>query len=267
MPTLVAFHAHPDDESISTGGTLARAAAAGNRVVVVTATDGSLSGVPHGFLRNGQSLADARRQELNVAATILNIARTEMLGYRDSGMMGTPGNADPDCFWQADVADAAQRLARVLAEESAEVLTVYDSHGFYGHPDHIQVHRVGHLAAQLAGTPRVFETTINREHRARLLRRAPEGPEPSPAAPQGKPKVQQLGTPDAEITTAIDVSDWLDTKRRAMVAHASQVTQDSWFLRLPPAVFAAVFGTEWFIRKLPPFSGTIPADRESWLWT
>lgn len=252
MPTLVAFHAHPDDESISTGGTLARAAAAGNRVVVVTATDGSRSGVPRGFLRDGQNLADVRRHELRIAAGILGVARVEMLGYRDSGMMGAPENSDAGCFWQAKISEAARRLAQILEGEEADVLTVYDHHGFYGHPDHIQVHRVGHVAAQMAATPRVFEVTISREHRSRLM-------------PPTKPIL--LGTPDAGITTAVDVSKWLGVKKEAMVAHASQVDTESWYLNLSPAMFAAVFGTEWFIRTRPVFSGSIPADLEEWLWT
>ncbi|MEA2001210.1 MAG: PIG-L family deacetylase [Actinomycetota bacterium] len=267
MRTLVAFHAHPDDESISMGGTLARAAAAGNRVVVVTATDGSHGEVPDGFLLNGQTLAAIRRHELHTATDILGIARTEMLDYGDSGMMGTADNTDPGCFWQADVEQAARRLAKVLVEESADALTVYDSHGGYGHPDHIQVHRVGHRAAQLAATPVVLETTINRDRVTHMMQMVDDGDEPAMAAFADDPGLKKIGTPDLDITTAVDVSEWVDVKRRAMVAHASQVTPDSWFLQLPPPIFAAAFGTEWFIRTVPIFSGSIPADREDWLWT
>jgi LmbE family N-acetylglucosaminyl deacetylase len=265
MPTIVAFHAHPDDESISMGGTLARAAAAGARVVVVTATDGSRGEVPEGFLNNGERLAAVRRRELAAAAEILGVARTEMLGYVDSGMMGTAANDDPDSFWQADLNRAAARLSAILVEEDAEILTVYDAHGGYGHPDHIQVHRVGHRAAAIAGTPRVYETTMNRDRMRQMQQASSDSLEISSAARTDDPRLERIGTPDEEITTAIDVSDWLAIKRRAMMAHASQVTVDSWFLRLPEDAFAAAFGTEWFVRKSPAWQ--TPAERENWLWT
>ncbi len=246
---------------------MARAAATGNRVVVVTATDGARGEVPDGFLLNGQTLAEVRRRELLAATDILGIARTEMLDYGDSGMMGTADNADPDCFWQADVEQAAQRLANILIEESADALTVYDSHGGYGHPDHIQVHRVGHRAAQLASTPAVLEATINRDRVMEMMQMVEDGDEAEMAALADDPGLHEIGTPDLDITTAVDVSEWIDVKREALVAHASQVTPDSWFLQLPPAIFAAAFGTEWFIRRVPTFSGSIPTDRENWLWT
>lgn len=267
MTTLVAFHAHPDDESISMGGTMARAAASGHRVIVVTATNGSRGEVPGGFLRNGESLVEVRERELHAATATLGVARTEMLGYSDSGMMGTADNHDPSSFWQANLDEAATRLAAILREENADVVTVYDSHGGYGHPDHIQVHRVGHRAAQLAGTPRVYETTMNRD-RMRAMRESMEsGEDLSTAATRDDPELERIGTPDAEITTAVDVSEWIEVKRKAMIAHASQITSDSWFLQLPPSVFAAAFGTEWFVRRSPAFAGSVPENREQWLWT
>jgi len=267
MSTIVAFHAHPDDESISMGGTLARAAAAGHRVVVVTATDGSRGEVPDGFLGDGENLAQARKLELAAATKILGVTRVEMLGYADSGMMGTTGNDNPQALWQAGLDEAAGRLAAILREENADVLTVYDPHGGYGHPDHSQVHRVGHRAGQLAATARVFETTMNRDRIQQMQEALGDGDEVSSAARRDDPDLDQIGMPDVEITTAVDVSDWLDLKRSAMVAHASQITPDSWFLKLPPSVFSAAFGTEWFIRKSPEFSGELPRERENWLWT
>lgn len=245
---------------------MARAAAEGHRVVVVTATDGALGEVPEGFLNNGQKLEDVRRIELTAATDILGVARVEMLGYRDSGMMGTAPNDDSRSFWRADLRDAARRLAAILTEEDADVVTVYDDHGGYGHPDHIQVNRVGHRAASMAGTRRVLETTMNRDRIRQMRRAAGDGEELATAAEQDDPELERIGTPDAAITTGIDVSAWIDVKRRAMKAHASQITSDSWFLRLPPSDFAAAFGTEWFVRRHPTFSGTLPADREAWLW-
>src|SRR2546425_11263388 len=101
MATLLTFHAHPDDEAIACGGTRARAAAAGHRVVLVTAPAGEQGEVPDGFLRPEETLAQRRREELAEAAEILGVARVELLGYRDSGMAGTPANDNPDCFWRA----------------------------------------------------------------------------------------------------------------------------------------------------------------------
>ena len=161
--TLVSFHAHPDDEAIPTGGALAKAADAGHRVVIVFATRGEHGEVAEGFLDDGETLWERRVQECHRSAEVLGAARVEFLGFVDSGMMGTPENEAPESFWQADVDEAARRLAAILVEEQADVLTVYDDHGIYGHPDHIQVHRVGVRAAELAGTQKVYEATANRD--------------------------------------------------------------------------------------------------------
>ncbi|MGH8991035.1 MAG: PIG-L family deacetylase [Acidimicrobiia bacterium] len=256
MATLVTFHAHPDDEAIATGGTMARAAADGHRVVLVTATSGDLGEVVEGFLAPGETLGERRTTELATAAEILGVARTEILGYRDSGMIGTPANDDPACFWQADIDEAAARLAAILTEESADVLTIYDDHGNYGHPDHIQVHRVGIRAAELAGVTRVYEATINRDHLVRLLTQAAE--RGVLAGPDIDGVDQTMGLPESELTTAVDVSAHLDAKRAAMAAHASQISETSFFMALPPETFAAAFSTEWYRRR-----DVTPADREA----
>lgn len=242
MATLVTFHAHPDDESIDTGGTMAKAAAAGHRVVLVTATGGEVGEVAQGVLRPGESLGQRRATELAEAARILGVARTELLGYRDSGMVGSATNDHPECFWRADIKEAASRLARILEEERADVLTVYDEHGIYGHPDHVQVHRVGVLAGELAGVARIYEATINRDHLLRLLRRAPELG--LPELPDVEGVNEEMGLPEAQLTTAVDVSAHLDVKRAAMAAHASQISETSFFLAMP----SAAFGTEWYRR-------------------
>ena len=163
MATLVFFHAHPDDEAIATGGSMAAASDAGHRVVLIVATGGEEGEVADGFLGDGETLGEVRERETCAAASILGVARVEFLGFRDSGMMGEDANQHPESFWRAEVATAAGRVAAILEEESADVLSVYDDHGGYGHPDHIQVHRVGHRAAELVGTPRVFEATMNRD--------------------------------------------------------------------------------------------------------
>jgi LmbE family N-acetylglucosaminyl deacetylase len=254
VATLVSFHAHPDDEAIACGGTMAMAAAAGHRVVVVTATAGECGEVPEGVLAPDETLGERRRQELAEAAAILGVARVEILGYRDSGMIGTKENTDPSCFWQTPVDEAAARLARILAEERPAAFTIYDEHGNYGHPDHIQVHRVGVRAAEMAAVERVYEATMNRDHFLRLMAQAREfGFDDAGDLPELEDIGDQMGLPEELLTTAIDVSAYLDTKRRAMAAHASQIAENSFFLSLRPEAFAAAFGTEWYRRRgVPP---------------
>jgi len=247
MATVFFFHAHPDDEAIATGGTMALMAAAGHRVVLITATRGELGEVPDGYLDPGETLADRRARELDAACAVLGVARHENLGYGDSGMDGEATNNDPNCFWQADVDEAAERLAVLLRAEGADVLTAYDEHGNYGHPDHIQVHRVGLRAAELAGVPRVFMATVNRDYLMALMD-SPAGDAFRADEEREGPPVDALGVAEARITTAVDVSAFLDHKRRAMEAHGSQISETSFFLSMPAETFAAVWGTEWYIR-------------------
>src|SRR5215831_11460491 len=167
---MVCFHAHPDDESIATGGTMAKAAAEGHRVVLVVATKGELGEPVEGVLADGEELWTRRVVETQRSADVLGAERVEFLGYRDSGMMGEPTNDDAGCFWQADVEEAAERLATILRDVDVDVLTIYDDHGNYGHPDHIQIHRVGSRAAELVGLEHVFEATMNRDAIIRNIR-------------------------------------------------------------------------------------------------
>jgi LmbE family N-acetylglucosaminyl deacetylase len=256
--TLVAFHAHPDDESIATGGVLAQAADAGHRVVLVVATRGELGTAGPGELPAGPELGARRTAETERAAQILGVGRVEFLGYHDSGMAGTPTNDAPGSFWAADVDEAAARLAVILEEEHADVLTIYDERGIYDHPDHIQVHRVGIRAAELARTPRVYESTIDASYLRDLMEHAtellPGGlPVDAPDAPS-----LDLGVDPARITTTVDVSDVVDRKRAALAAHASQVDETSFFLAMPLDAFRTAFRYEWFIRR-----GAAPETRET----
>ena len=153
MGVLVVLHAHPDDEAIATGGSMARAHAEGHRVVLVVATGGEHGEVPDD-LAEGETLADRRRAETERSAAVLGVDRIVWLGYTDSGMTGWAENENPRSFWMADLDEAAERVATVLRDEQADALTIYDWHGGYGHPDHVQVHRVGKRAAELvAGDP------------------------------------------------------------------------------------------------------------------
>jgi LmbE family N-acetylglucosaminyl deacetylase len=260
MPgTLVTFHAHPDDEAIATGGVMARAAAAGHRVVLVLATGGELGEVAPGVLADGEDLASRRADEVARAGEVLGVARIAFLGYGDSGMAGEATNSAPGAFAAAPVDEAAERLAAILREEDAEVLTVYDENGNYGHPDHIQVHRVGVRAGELAGTPRVYEATLNRDHLIALMRARMEEMGELEGAPN--PEDFTMGMPASAITTTVDVGDFVGQKRAAMQAHASQIPEESFFLQLPPDAFREAFGYEWFIRH-----GPRPRTAETWLF-
>ena len=263
MPgTLVVFHAHPDDEAILTAGTMARAAAEGHRVVLVVATRGDHGEVAEGVLEPGESLAERRVVETGRAADALGVARVDYLGYVDSGMEGEPSNEADGSFWSADVDEAAGRLAAILERENAEVVTVYDERGGYGHPDHVQVHRVGVRAAELAGTPRVYEATIDRDQVRKMIRQAREQSEPG-TVPDDMPDPESfdVGVDSERITTTVDVTAFAAQKRAAMAAHASQIPADSFFLSAPVDEFAQNFGTEWFIRR-----GAAPGLSETWLF-
>ena len=223
-----------------------KAADEGHRVVLVVATRGEHGEVQDGFLDEGEQLWQRRVVETQASADILGVQRVEFLGYVDSGMMGTPTNDEPGSFWTASVEEAAEKLAAILRDENADILTCYDDNGGYGHPDHIQVHRVGMRAAELAGTPRVYQATMNRDHMMRGRAMMAEG-ESGVELPdlEGEPN---FGKPESVITAAVDVSKYLEPKRAAMRAHASQISEQSFFLAMPAAAFAYGFGTEWFIR-------------------
>ena len=261
MATAVFFHAHPDDEALSTGGTMLLASQAGHRVVLVCATDGAQGetpGLDGSEAPTGEDLATIREAELREAADLLGVHRLVMLGYGDSGMRGDPANEDPDCFWQADVEEAATVLAAILEQERADLITCYDANGTYGHPDHVMVHRVGVRAAELAGVGLVYEATLHRDHfRAamkELMRMAAEaGLDPSAEQDQAEFEAEldegSIGVEGARITHHIDVRTALDRKRAALRAHASQIPADSFLVSLPDEAFDLAMGTEWFIRR------------------
>jgi LmbE family N-acetylglucosaminyl deacetylase len=250
MATMVSFHAHPDDECIACGGVIRKAFEEGHRVVLVVATRGERGEVPDGFLADGEELWQRRVAETHASAEILGAQRVEFLGYIDSGMMGTPANNAPGSFWSAPVDEAAKKLAAILQEERADVLTCYDDIGGYGHPDHIQVHRVGMRAAEMAGTPRVYQNTMNRDHiergRAAFIEQAAAAGMDVPE--DALDDAADWGKPESVITAAVDVTPYVKYKRRAMRAHPSQIGEASFFLALPDEAFRYGFGTEWFIR-------------------
>jgi N-acetyl-1-D-myo-inositol-2-amino-2-deoxy-alpha-D-glucopyranoside deacetylase len=231
---LLLVHAHPDDEAIGTGATMAKYAAEGARVTLVTCTLGELGEViPEelAYLAAGQEnrLGQYRVGELDAACQALGVTDHRFLGgpgrWRDSGMMGLPANGDPGCFWQADVDEAAAELVAVVREVRPQVIVTYDANGFYGHPDHIQAHRVAWRAVQLAGDP-AFELAAGS---AFELAAGPAGHQGGArAAPWRVAKFYATAAPGAEsVTTEIDGTRYLAAKTAAMRAHATQITVDS----------------------------------------
>jgi LmbE family N-acetylglucosaminyl deacetylase len=256
--TIVSFHAHPDDESIGTAGTLARAVDAGHRVVLVFATRGELGEPVPGVLADGEQLSLRRSAECYAAAQAVGAHRVEFLGYTDSGMMGEPTNDAPYCFWRAPVDHAARRLAVILDEEEPDVLTVYDDIGGYGHPDHIQVHRVGMRAAELSAVPVVAQLTINRDWLARGRRELVAAGRVDDATAMPEPDAADWGKPEAEITHKVQVVDVADRKRAAMQAHASQMGPDHPLLAMPEPMFLVGLGVEFYI-VTPHAGGSLPS--------
>lgn len=247
MATIVSLHAHPDDEALLTGGWIAGRAAAGDRVVIVFATDGD-AGLASAGARHGTTLGQRRRTEAAASARALGVARVAWLGHSDSGMPGAPSDL-PDRFVDVSVDRAARAVALILDEEDADLLTGYDANGGYGHPDHVHVHRVARRAQLIAARrPRLFEATIDRTWLVRLLR---------VVRPVGR-LFPGLSIPSDDVFTSrsaqllrVDVRAHLDDKRAALAAHRTQATGGVRTLRLllalPRPIALRVLGTEWFV--------------------
>ena len=247
---LLLVHAHPDDESIATAGTMAKAKALGHRVVLVIATRGEHGEPVPGVLEEDEPLSVRRTAETYESARILGVDRVEFLGYVDSGMAGTATADEPWTFAQTPVDQAAARLALVLGEERADVLTTYDDNGGYGHPDHIQVHRVGRRAGELAEVPRRYMATMNRDFIMELISsRMAESDVDLGDAEAPEIDEENFGQPASVITHRIDVTEHIAEKRASMRAHASQISDAHFFLALPDDAFAVSFGQEWFIAE------------------
>ena len=243
--TVVFLHAHPDDEALYTGGTMARLAAEGHRVVLVTATLGEAGLTSADSASPG--LGDLRLRELSAAASALGCARLIPLGYPDSGMTGSA----PGAFCKLDPGEPAARVAAILDEERADAIVTYDPNGGYGHPDHRQVHLVGTMAARMAGTGLEFHATLDRDALRRAVTLATwTGLAPHELRAQ---RFDRLYTARKDITHRVHVGRYLSQKRAAMEAHRSQATGGetertlAMLLSLPGPVFRVVAGREWFV--------------------
>jgi N-acetyl-1-D-myo-inositol-2-amino-2-deoxy-alpha-D-glucopyranoside deacetylase len=274
MPGLLSFHAHPDDESIATGGTLARYAANGERVVVVTATDGAL-----GEIHNHDNpdairprLAQVRADEVMTALEILGVGHHEFLGYRDSGMMGWEDNLHPDCLWQADFLEATGRLVHLFRKHQPEIVTIYDPFGGYGHPDHIQVHRIGlaayHAASDLSLFPlRGDDQPWQPERlwmsvwaRSRMAAWADIDETAGDIDAEQAARLRRSGFPDEKVNVWMDVEDLVEVKIAAIAAHRTQIPPDWSLINVPDAYKPMLLGHEAFV-ELYPLPGTTEGGR------
>ncbi|MER5891819.1 PIG-L family deacetylase [Streptomyces sp. NPDC001876] len=262
----MAVHAHPDDEATGTGGVLARYAAEGIRTVLVTCTDGSCGDGPGGVKpgdpgHDPSAVASMRRQELEASCEVLKISDLEVLDYADSGMMGWPSNDAPGSFWQTPVEEGAARIAELMRHYRPDVVVTYDENGFYGHPDHIQAHRITMAALEMTGlTPKVYWTTMPRSMMQRFgetMREFQEDmPEPDPAEAAA---MAEIGLPDDEITTWVDTTAFSGQKFDALAAHASQ-GENIFFLRMGKERFGELMGMETFVRVKDVGGAAVPEN-------
>ncbi len=238
------------------GGTLASVAAAGNPVTVVTATRGEA-----GEIHNREDadevrdrLGEIRTSELIAALEVLGVGQPVFLGYRDSGMMGTPENQNSDAFWQADFFEAVGRLVRIVREHRPDVVTAYDPFGGYGHPDHIQVHRIGTAAYWAAadvgrfpvtdyGEPwmpsKLYWATWSRDRMIKVRRQMT-----SDLGAGVETEEPSVGSLEDHITTTIDIGEVFDLKHQALLCHDTQFSADSWIRTLPSDVLRGFIGFE-----------------------
>ena len=259
--SLLLVHAHPDDESIGTGATMAKYAAEGARVTLVTCTLGELGEIIPPDLRHlfPDELGQHRIVELDRACAALGVADHRFLGgegwYRDSGMMGLPDNDDPRCFWQANVEEAADTLAKIIDEVAASAIVTYDANGYYGHPDHIQAHRVTRRAHELTGQgAKLYATAMP----VSVLAQAVQLPEDSWFV---KNTDLSVAVPDDQVTTEIDATGYLDAKRAAMRAHETQITVDGDYFALSNELGARILGREYYIQLAGPRAARDPEGR------
>ena len=259
--TLLCVHPHPDDESIACGGVLARSRDEGVATHVVTCTGGEAGDNLAGIDLGDHDLVWHRRQEMADAAEALGLTSHTWLGFRDSGMVDTDANAHPDAFANADLYEAAGRLARLVRDLRPQVVVSDDEHGTYGHPDHVRAHRVTERALTMAADPwwdtgqepwQVAKRYVHTLSRGRMWRIHTLLREQGLASPFGEqdlegPDALPFGSPDADVTARIDVVDWLPDKQAAMRAHRSQIADDSFFFNVPDEWAAEGFGVEEFV--------------------
>ena len=256
---LMLVHAHPDDEVTGTGATMARYAAEGALVTLVTCTLGEEGEIHVPALaqleaRQADQLGGWRIVELQRACAALGVTDQRFLGgagrYRDSGMMGLETNNHPRSFWQADLEEAARQCLEIMREVRPQVLITYDENGFYGHPDHIQAHRVAMRAAELAeaegfGPEKIYWTAMPLSVLSGGME-AFKGMDDNPFADVQNVEDLPFGHPDDEIAARIDGTDFYEQKEAAMRAHATQIPDNSWLYGIAGDFGGEFMGIEYF---------------------
>jgi LmbE family N-acetylglucosaminyl deacetylase len=268
--TLMAVHAHPDDEASSTGGVLALYSDQGVRTVVVTCTNGEFGDAP-GQIKPGQdghdeqAVAQLRLAELRQSCKILGVSQLETLGYHDSGMPDWEYKDRPDAFCNVPLEVVAGRIAGLIDTYRPQVVISYDDKGMYQHPDHVHAARAAAIAAAnvAARSPvpaKLYQTAMRgsswRKVWEALRDLGLEVPDPREFTAEQRRQAEEA---EARITTSIDIGPVLERKREALLAHASQL-QESWFSKLPPEVAADAFGRETFVRATDRTGAPVPED-------
>ena len=263
--TLMAVHAHPDDEASSTGGVLATYSAEGIRTVVVTCTNGEFGDAPGGVKpgedgHHEQAVAQLRLSELRQSAKILGVTHLELLGYHDSGMPDWDYKNRPDAFCNAPFAEVAGRISALIERYRPQVLITYDDKGLYQHPDHVYASRTAQAAVAATGIPaKLYLSAIRgsdwQKVQDALRDLGADVPDMTLTAEQR----QQQAEIEARITTTVDIRPVLSRKREALFAHASQI-QESWFSKIPPEIAEVTFGYENFIRARDVTGAPVPED-------
>jgi LmbE family N-acetylglucosaminyl deacetylase len=260
--TLMAVHAHPDDES-SGGGILASYSDQGIRTVVVTCTNGEYGDAPGGIKpgqdgHDAQAVAQLRLAELRQAVKILRVSHLETLGYRDSGMEEWAYKADPQAFCNIPLPEVAGRIAALIEEYRPQVLVSYDDAGAYQHPDHVHASRAAQAAAAATGIPaKVYLSTMRGSSWRKIWEALRDLGEEVPNFAEDPERAQRAMESEQRITTTIDIRPVLSRKREALLTHGSQIN-DSWFSKLPPEVAEQAFGYEYFIRVADATGAPIP---------
>ena len=264
--TLMAVHAHPDDEASSTGGVLATYGEQGIQTVVVTCTNGEFGDAPGGVKpgqdgHDEQAVAQLRLAELREACKILGVTDLEPLGYHDSGMPDWDYKDRPTAFCNVPLAQVAARLGALMERYKPQVVITYDPAGAYQHPDHVHAAQAAAAAAAGTGIPaKLYFTTMRFSDWQKVwqaLRDA--GVDVPDRRPTDPDFLRQMAEAEQRITTTIDIRPVLARKRDALLAHASQI-QDSWFSKIPPGIAEDAFGRESFIRASDSTGSAVPED-------
>ncbi|HEV2242140.1 MAG TPA: PIG-L family deacetylase [Streptosporangiaceae bacterium] len=264
--TLMAVHAHPDDEASSTGGVLAKYSDEGVRTVVVTCTNGEFGDTPGGVKpgedgHDEQAVAEIRLAELRESCKHLGVTELELLGYHDSGMPDWEYKNRPDAFCNIPESEVAGRIGELIERYRPQVVISYDPEGAYQHPDHVHAARCAAAAAAASAIPAKFYQTAMRRSDWRelwdaLREQGVEVPDVREIPPE---MLRQMEERERRITTNVDIRPVLERKRAALLAHASQI-RDSWFSKIPPELGERVFGRESFIRASDTTGAPVPED-------